>query len=78
MRQTQSDALSARIDALRTRHAKLETAIEDEQTRPLPNATRLRHLKSQKLMLKDEMAYYDGVMRTLSGFGDGRGTERRA
>jgi hypothetical protein len=27
---------------------------------------RLRVLKSRKLMLKDEMAYYNGVLQTLS------------
>lgn len=58
-------SLEARIDALRNRHAKLDAQIRDEQTRPLPNMARLRGLKGRKLVLKDEMAYYDGVLRTL-------------
>ena len=61
--------LSAGIVALRPRHADLEARIHAEQTRPLPSVSRLRLLKAHKLKLKDEMAYYDGVMRTLSSLG---------
>jgi hypothetical protein len=63
------EALSARIVALRARHADLEARIHAEQTRPLPSVSRLRLLKAHKLKLKDEMACYDGVVRTLSGPG---------
>ena len=61
-------SLEARISALRNRHAELEAHIAQEQTRPLPSMTRLRTLKTRKLMLKDEMSYYDGVLQTLSSF----------
>lgn len=59
-------SVEARIAALRMRHADLEAQIDSEHSRPLPSAGRLRALKSRKLMLKDEMTYYDGVLRTLS------------
>lgn len=61
-----SASVEARIAALRARHADLDAEIEVEHNRPLPSATRLRSLKSRKLLLKDEMTYYDGVLRTLS------------
>ncbi|SMX36692.1 YdcH family protein [Maliponia aquimaris] len=61
-----SASVQARIAALRTRHADLEAQIDNEHGRPLPSAGRLRALKARKLMLKDEMAYYDGVLRTLA------------
>ncbi|MBV2361309.1 YdcH family protein [Thalassococcus sp. CAU 1522] len=60
-------SIEARIDALRSRHGDLDARIRSEQLRPLPNAAHLRHLKSRKLKLKDEMTYYEGVLRTLAG-----------
>jgi hypothetical protein len=44
-----------RIDALRERHAALERAIEEENTRPLPNDDAISDLKRQKLRIKDEI-----------------------
>lgn len=61
-----SASVQARIAALRARHADLEAEIDAEHSRPLPSTGRLRVLKSRKLMLKDELSYYDGVLRTLS------------
>jgi len=58
-------SLGARIDALATRHAELHARIEDEHKRPQPNDERLRLLKSRKLMIKDDMTHYQGVMLTL-------------
>lgn len=69
-------SLQARMTAIRGRHTKLEQEIEDEQRRPLPSMTRLRALKKRKLMLKDEMTYYDGVTQTLSSMH--RGTPKGA
>ena len=68
MTQTHPDrvfSLKARISALRDRHRQIDTQIESEQARPAPSALRLRTLKNRKLMLKDEMTYYEGVLRTL-------------
>lgn len=45
-----------RIDSLKAKHAALEAAIHEEETRPLPDATRLHELKRQKLKIKDEIA----------------------
>ncbi|KHQ52283.1 YdcH family protein [Mameliella alba] len=63
---TGTPSLEARVQALRSRHAALEQDIEAEQRRPLPSMSRLRVLKSRKLMLKDEMTYYSGLLQTLS------------
>lgn len=46
----------ARIDALKERHAVLETKLEREQTRPMPDNGLMASLKREKLQLKDEMS----------------------
>jgi hypothetical protein len=70
-------SLHARIEALKMRHAALDERIRDEQNRPLPSVSRLRMLKRHKLSLKDEMTYYDGVLRTVSAM-DRSDAEQRA
>ena len=66
MATTPNSSISARIEALKARHAALDERIREEQNRPLPSVSRLRMLKRNKLILKDEMTYYDGVLRTVS------------
>jgi hypothetical protein len=46
-----------RINALRRRHGELETAIETEKHRPLPDQKTLADLKKRKLHLKDEIEH---------------------
>ncbi len=46
---------STRLDALKQRHASLETRIHDEDTRPRPDPMALTRLKLEKLHLKEEM-----------------------
>jgi hypothetical protein len=48
-------AIEARIRELGVRHQSLERAIEDEVSRPVADAIRLRDLKRRKLRLKEEM-----------------------
>jgi hypothetical protein len=48
-------AIEARIRELGVRHQSLERAIEDETSRPVADAIRLRDLKRKKLRLKEEM-----------------------
>jgi hypothetical protein len=48
-------SLYARLDALKERHASLETRIFDEDHRPLPDTEALARLKIEKLQIKDEM-----------------------
>ncbi|HVY17397.1 MAG TPA: YdcH family protein [Rhodopila sp.] len=48
-------SLNTRIDALKERHASLETRISDEDNRPRPDTEALTRLKLEKLRLKDEM-----------------------
>ena len=49
-------SLDERIDALKAKHQALETAIEDEFNRPLPDDIQIASLKKQKLKIKDEIA----------------------
>jgi hypothetical protein len=51
----QSMSLITRLDALKERHASLETRIFDEDHRPSPNSQELTRLKLEKLRLKEEM-----------------------
>jgi hypothetical protein len=48
-------SLNTRIDALKERHASLETRISDEDHRPRPDTEALTRLKVEKLRLKEEM-----------------------
>jgi hypothetical protein len=48
-------SLNTRLDALKERHASLETRIFDEDHRPSPDAQALTRLKLEKLRLKEEM-----------------------
>ena len=48
-------SLQSRIEALRSRHATLETRIAEEGGRPRPDDLRLLQLKVEKLRLKEEM-----------------------
>ena len=43
------------IEALRTKHATLDRAIEDEAHRPLPDNVVINSLKREKLKIKDEI-----------------------
>jgi hypothetical protein len=52
---TQSMSLNTRLDALKERHASLETRIFDEDQRPRPDSEALMRLKIEKLHLKEEM-----------------------
>jgi len=44
-----------RIEALKQKHAALERAIEEENSRPLPSDDVISDLKRQKLRIKDEI-----------------------
>ena len=47
--------LQARLDALKERHAALETRIADEDQRPKPDSETLTRLKIEKLHVKEEI-----------------------
>lgn len=47
--------LQSRIDALKGRHASLETKILAEDRRPSRDDTALSRMKMEKLRLKEEM-----------------------
>ena len=48
-------SLTTRLDALKERHASLETRISNEDHRPRPDSDALSKLKLEKLRLKEEM-----------------------
>ena len=58
--------LSARIDAVQRRHRRLDERVAAEHRRPQPDMSVLQSLKREKLRLKDELARYEGLLRTLA------------
>lgn len=48
-------SLQAHLEALKDRHASLETRISDEDHRPRPDSEALTRLKVEKLRVKEEM-----------------------
>ena len=46
---------ATRLDALKQRHASLDSRIQDEDHRPRPDSVALTRLKLEKLHLKEEM-----------------------
>ncbi|MEW5729329.1 MAG: YdcH family protein [Pseudomonadota bacterium] len=49
-------SLQDRIESLKAKHAALETAIDAEVRRPLPDDAHIADLKRQKLRIKDELS----------------------
>jgi hypothetical protein len=47
--------LQSHLDALKGRHASLESKIEAEGRRPSPDSTTLARMKLEKLRLKEQM-----------------------
>ncbi|MGD1878341.1 MAG: YdcH family protein [Kiloniellaceae bacterium] len=45
-----------RIASLRTKHAAIDNALEDEEHRPHPDDLRIVELKREKLRIKDQIA----------------------
>jgi hypothetical protein len=43
------------ITVLKQKHASLESALNDENNRPMPDASTLAHIKREKLAIKDEL-----------------------
>lgn len=58
--------LGARLAAMGNRHKALEDRIATVERRPQPDPIALKRLKREKLRLKDEMHYCEGVLRTLA------------
>lgn len=49
------------IEALKARHAQLETVLEEEARRPHPDPLTIAQIKKEKLRLKDELMRLDAV-----------------
>lgn len=52
--------MANRIDALKNRHQELDTALETETTRALPDEVEIHSLKKEKLRIKDELQNLTG------------------
>ncbi len=48
-------SLQSRIEALKTRHADLDTRLREEDSRPRPDTDLMVKLKLDKLRLKEEL-----------------------
>ncbi len=48
-------SLTERIESLKLRHQELETALEEQVSRPRPDNIEIATLKKQKLRIKDEI-----------------------
>lgn len=46
-------AMQEHIESLRSKHARLEQLISEEQHRPMPDQSTLSRLKKEKLKLKE-------------------------
>ena len=47
--------ITNRIEVLQGKHATLETALDKESNRPMPDSSVVTHLKREKLAVKDEL-----------------------
>jgi hypothetical protein len=45
----------ARTDALKAKHAQIETILAEEERRPVPDFAMIQELKKRKLKVKDEL-----------------------
>ncbi len=48
-------SLLDRVQSLKAKHSALDTALEDEVRRPLPDEVAIAELKRKKLKIKDEL-----------------------
>tara|TARA_Y100000588_G_scaffold389201_1_gene491363 strand:+ start:525 stop:731 length:207 start_codon:yes stop_codon:yes gene_type:complete len=54
-------SIADRIGVLKQKHASLETALEDENNRPMPNSSIVASLKREKLAIKDKLQNLDSA-----------------
>ncbi|GBD43159.1 hypothetical protein HRbin40_00625 [bacterium HR40] len=55
-------ALQDHVESLRAKHAHLETLIDEELHRPLPDQARLSRLKKEKLRIKEQLERMRGQL----------------
>lgn len=56
-------SLNTHLESLEAKHAQLDTQINAESHRPLPNFTLITDLKKQKLHIKEEI---EGLRRQMA------------
>ncbi|WP_374764053.1 YdcH family protein [Yunchengibacter salinarum] len=49
-------SMQTHVEALNSKHARIENAIHTEETRPNPDTIRLMQMKREKLRLKEEIS----------------------
>ncbi len=54
-------AMDDRLVSLKTKHAALDQAIDEESARPAPDDIAIHGLKKQKLQIKDEIANLEAL-----------------
>ncbi|MFC3614946.1 DUF465 domain-containing protein [Lutimaribacter marinistellae] len=69
-------SLDVKLAALKARHLELKKKIGDELKRPAPCMESLQRLKRRRLRIKDEMARYEGLLRTLTALSPGQRRDR--
>lgn len=57
--------LSTHVASLKTRHRKIDSEITQEHTHAAPDQTKLRWLKTRRLMLRDQMKHYEAILKDL-------------
>lgn len=60
-----SFSISVKLVALRRRHQVIKAMIAEELRRPAPCSLILQRLKRQRLAIKDQIARFDGLLRSL-------------
>ncbi|MDW4497151.1 YdcH family protein [Sulfitobacter sp. D35] len=58
-------SVETRLAKLRARHQELKARINQERQRPAPCSISLQTLKRKRLIIKDEIARFDGLLRTI-------------
>ena len=53
-------SLEEQISSLHEKHTQLEHALEEENSRPMPDAVAVKEIKHKKLAIKDEISKLGG------------------
>jgi hypothetical protein len=53
-------SLDEQVSSLHEKHTQLEHALDEENSRPMPDAEAVKEIKHQKLAIKDEISKLGG------------------
>ena len=57
--------IESRYEVLIEKHRSIEAKLAAELNRPLPDSFTVQRLKREKLVLKDDIASWEGLMRAV-------------